>query len=455
VAGDPLMMPLIAIASSGSIYGDDMVFEITTNTTPQTIAITCQDVGVFNAVIDWGDSKPDSIITAYNDPDLEHIYDTIAPYTVRISGAFPNIYVNNNGTYKYRYTKLYQLGDTGLLTMERAFYGCLNLDAPAFENGVNNTSAATNMSYAFYDCTGMTTAPDTSGWDTSAVTDMTYTWRDCNSLTSPPDVSNWDTALVTHMSGMWYECESLTSPPDVSGWDTGEVIFMTRMFSDCRAMIDAPDVSDWDTSKCTGFAWMWYAALAMTSTPDVSLWETGAALTMEGMFDNMSKIVVPPDVSSWDVSAVTDMERIFQANLKITTAPDVALWDVSNVISFKDAFSGNPVMATAPAVAGWVTTSAESFYGIFYNTQVMPSVDISGWDVSSATNLDNLFFNAAGLSVAHYDATLIAWNAQSVNSGLEVHFGPSKYTNSGAALAARSDLEANPNLWNITDGGPA
>ena len=60
-------------------------------------------------------------------------------------------------------------------------------------------------------------------------------------------------------------------------------------------------------------------------------------------------------------------------------------------------------------------------------------------------------------STANYDALLIAWNAQDLNTGVTIHFGDqTNYTAGGTAAAARANLvDAGEHNWTITDGGTA
>jgi surface protein len=68
-----------------------------------------------------------------------------------------------------------------------------------------------------------------SDWDTSAVTNASSMFYECSALTTPPDVSDWDASQVTDMSYMFYGCTSLASP-DVSRWPIGRTCDTTRMF---------------------------------------------------------------------------------------------------------------------------------------------------------------------------------------------------------------------------------
>ena len=100
------------------------------------------------------------------------------------------------------------------------FYGMQNLK---FISGLSylNTSAVTDMSYMFYDCSGLTSL-DLSSFSTSKVTKMSYMFEDCSSLTSL-DLSSFNTSKVTNMSYMFDGCSGLKSL-DLSYFNTRALI---------------------------------------------------------------------------------------------------------------------------------------------------------------------------------------------------------------------------------------
>jgi hypothetical protein len=62
-------------------------------------------------------------------------------------------------------------------------------------------------------------------------------------------------------------------------------------------------------------------------------------------------------------------------------------------------------------------------------------------------------FAEAGLSTTNYDALLVSWSAQNVQSEVEFHAGSSTYS-AGPPAAARQTLVGALG-WTITDGGLA
>ena len=61
-------------------------------------------------------------------------------------------------------------------------------------------------------------------------------------------------------------------------------------------------------------------------------------------------------------------------------------------------------------------------------------------------------FAGCQLSTASYDAALIAWSQQNVQSGVRLDVPLSQYS-AGAATTARGVLTSAPNNWTIIDGG--
>jgi surface protein len=179
----------------------------------ETITIPTQNIGTFNAVVDWGDSSPPETITAYN--GFSHVYDDIGEYTISITGTFPNIYMFGDAANAAKLKKVLNLGTVGWTALNKAFRGCNNLTE--FTAGSTDTSSVTALEQMFAFCFGLTSL-DLSSFDTSAVTNMTQMFYLCSSLASV-DVSSFDTSSVANMSNLFNNCPTLTSMVGVEDWD--------------------------------------------------------------------------------------------------------------------------------------------------------------------------------------------------------------------------------------------
>jgi len=265
-------------ASAGSLYGNDMVLVMATTTPDETVTIPCQNVGIFDASIDWGDGST-SAITAYNDADLAHVYADADDHIIRISETFPNIFFNNGGD-RLKLKKVLQLGSTGLTRLDSAFRGCSNMTE--FLGGVVDTSAVTNMGFMFYSCSSLTTL-DVSGFNTSAVTNMRYMFNSCSSLTTL-DVSGFNTSAVTNMGFMFYSCSSLTTL-DVSGFNTSAVTNMRYMFNSCSSLLDAA-IDGWNIEAVANFADFMTGVTLPTARYDATLIAWDAQNPIDGLSVN-------------------------------------------------------------------------------------------------------------------------------------------------------------------------
>ena len=96
-----------------------------------------------------------------------------------------------------------------------------------------DTSAVTDMSYMFYNCSNLTTL-NLSNFDTSAVTNMSYMFDGCSNLTTL-DLSSFNTSSVTNMNGMFGYCKKLTTL-DLSSFNTSAVTNMYSTFYDCTSL---------------------------------------------------------------------------------------------------------------------------------------------------------------------------------------------------------------------------
>ena len=445
------------------------IFKVTTTSSPQTFTIPCQNIGTFNATVDWGDGGPTSSITTYNDADLAHSYATAGQYTITITGTFPNIYFNNTGD-KLLVDEVVDLGDVGWTRLDRAFWGCSNMTA--FDVGTADTSGVTDMQTMFTGCSGLTsldltgldtssvtnmyamfhtctnlTFLDVTGFNTSLVTNMRYMFHNCSSLTSL-NVTSFDTSTVTSMQAMFYLSSSLTSL-DVSGFNTASVTAMQSIFQECSSLTSL-DVSSFNTASVTTMENMFFGCTGLTSLDlsgfntanvttmrsmfqscssltslDVSGFDTSSVTTMQGMFNNCSSLT-SLDVSRFNTANVTIMQGMFY-NCSSLTSLDVSGFDTSNVTGMALMFYSCTNL-TSLDVSNWDTSSVTTMQQMFYNCTNLTGLQISGWDVSSVTDGTSFLSGANNaLSTQEYNNTLRAWSQQSVQSGVTWHFGDATY----------------------------
>ena len=334
----PIIRPIIRSVIRGVTEGlgavtTDFVFIMATTGAAETVTIPCQNIGTFDAVIDWGDGST-SEITTYNDADLAHEYADAADHTIRISGTFPNIYFNKVGD-KLKLKEVVNLGKVGWTKFNRAFRGCTNLIS--FTAGNCDTSLVDNMSYMF-DGVGCTDL-DLTAFNTSSVTDMSnmfYLAVDLATL----NVSSFDTSAVTGagFAAMFEECHSILAL-DLSSFNTELSTSMATMFHRCT-VLHTVDATSFNTAAVTTMYKMIRLCPALTLM-DLSGFNTALVENMELMLNTCG--LTDPEIDGWDIESVTNFTSFLYGSTIVTSRYDATLiaWDAQEMVDSLSLHFGN------------------------------------------------------------------------------------------------------------------
>jgi surface protein len=229
--------------------------------------------------------------------------------------------------------------------------------------------------------------------------------------------ADWGDGNLEYVEG---DGAAKTHTYDTAGTYTVKILTPTGTFSGLRfnnggdkaKLLDVTQCGCLDISTTAAFKGCSNLTWTATDAPNIST---------TTLFDTFSVCLnFSGSVGNWDVGSVTNFATMFyfcgQFNQNLSS------WDMSSA------------------------TNISNMLGFCANFDQ----DLSSWDITSVTNATN-FYRSATLSTANYDAILIGWAAQVVNSGVSISFGSSTYTLGGAAEAARDSLIGDG--WTITDGG--
>ena len=278
-----ILSPRIANTSAADSVNTSFDMTVRTTAANEAFTIPCQNVGTFNATINWGDGSS-STIAAYNDADLVHTYASAGDHSISISGTFPNIFFNNTGVHRSKVIAVTNLGQVGWQSFDRAFNGCDNMTS--FTSGVTDISAVTHLKQMFYNCSNLTSV----------------------------DLSTLNTSSTTHMNHMFYGCSNLAGTLNVSNLDTSSVLYMRSLFANCFKLTTI-NVSNWDTSSVTDMQYMFY--------------QTGRDTT--GTFD----VVGVENFNIEGLTLASSIGSIMQYTLIPTARYDALLinWDAQNPLN--------------------------------------------------------------------------------------------------------------------------
>jgi hypothetical protein len=222
----PLHRQLAAgMRAAGGSAVEPLTFTFNIASDGETLTIPCQNVGTFDAVLDWGDGST-SEITAYNDADLAHVYATAGEYDVTVTGAFDNIYFNAAGD-RLKLIGMDGDGNSVLQTVSFAWRGCSNLTSfPLID-----ASYLEDFTRTWDGCSSLTSFPII---DTSSGLSFANAWLSCSSLTSFPPI---DTSSATSFSNTWNGCSSLTSFPLI---EIPSCLTFNNAWRNCSNLADFP-----------------------------------------------------------------------------------------------------------------------------------------------------------------------------------------------------------------------
>ena len=420
-------------------------------------------------------SSPSTIITTLSGVTGNATFAALTEntaYEIKISGAFPRIYMNGGGQ-KLKLKKITQWGNNAWTSFNNAFSGCATLNITATDvpilTGVTdmssmfascsilngpanigtwNTSTIINMKYMFSAAAAFN--QNINSWNTGSVTDMTGMFG--GTLAFNHSLNNWNTSSVTDMSGMFMSSGAFNS--GINNWDTSAVTNMAGMFQ--STVLFNQSIDNWNTAAVTDMGNMFYGAKAYNQS--MNNWDTGSVTNMNSMF--RESLVFNGDIGNWDTSAVTEMGSMFYKATNFNKP--IGDWNIEAVQTAMHMFE----LASSfnQPLGDWNPISMWNMSFMFQQASAF-NQDIGNWNVSSVLHLDAMFKQATsfdhdlagwaetlnpavngnssfggflencGMSAANYDATLIGFNESGPN-GISIGAAGLFYCNEGAAARA-------------------
>ena len=358
-------------------------------------------------------------------------------------GVSPQYFISNGST-NYSIKSIKEIGrkDKMILLLEKNDVVDLSQTAPnqfVFTIDTENTSSGSSLNTQFM-------MPLVSSGSYNA----TVNWGDGSSDT----ITSYNQQEVTHTYSSAGQYE-ISIEGTLQGWQ----------FNNAGDKLKMLDVKQWgvlDLSTHSAFYGCTNLDASATDAPTVSStsfysmfrnctnfngaignWDISTVNILGSCFVDNSTF--NQSLNNWNVSSVTNMNSIFK-NCK-TFDQDLNSWDTSNVENMGFMFSG--CSQFNGDIYSWDTSTVENMTSMLYNCDLFDQ-SLAAWEIDSVTNFTNFMQNATGLSTSNYDATLISWSNQFVNSGLSINFGGSQFTES--AYASRFSL-IEDDAWTIVDGG--
>lgn len=396
------------------------------------ITIPTDPFGTYNYSVDWGDGNISTGVTG----DITHTYAIPGIYTVSITDTFPRIYFGAHISDpsgrpwpdREKILTIEQWGDNQWESMQSAFWGCINLqgnfsDSPNLSN-VQSTAGMFASNHRFNHPVG--------NWDVSNVEDMNYMFYE-NTIFNQ-DITTWDVSKVEDFSSMFVRAFNFNQ--NIGVWDIGSAEKTNHMFYE--ATIFNQDISSWDTQNVTDMTAMFLEAVSFNQ--NIGSWNVGQVTTMSSMFLRATSF--NQNIGGWNTSNVREMAHMFGGTTSFNQ--DIGNWNTGSVFTMRSMFSG---AIFNQDISGWDTGNVLYMDFMFYDALNFDQ-NIGSWNVTNVTNATHMFTGLT-LSTVNYDALLIGWDAQNLNSNVSFSGGNSQYC---AGEAARANMISSDG-WTISDGG--
>lgn len=165
------------------------------------------------------------------------------------------------------------------------------------------------------------------------------------------------------------------------------------------------------------------------------------ANTADDVFRESSKLT---SVDQWGSIVWTSMEGAFGGCNNMTFAFDIDIPNFNKVKNMSSMFFRATSFNTS--LSSWDVSCTSDMSQMFFEASSF-NQDIGKWDVSEATTMQNMFFNASAFSDTNYDALLIGWSQQTLQSDVVFGAPPVAYC---LGLDGKNILTSAPNNWVIS-----
>ena len=259
-----------------------------------------------------------------------------------------------------------------------------------------------------------------SPFELPLVSNGTYDFTvDWGDGSEPDDINTWDDSAKNHnYAGSGPYTITITG--QIEGWQFDNNVYAPAMRT----------VSKWGPLKLGNNGSYFYGCDAMTVTATDVL-DTSGITNMANAFRNCVSMVTVPSMNSWDMSSVTDMSYMLGGYLVHHQYfnQDISNWDTSNVTNMQEMFFN--ARDFNQNIGGWNVEKVESIYRMFWYCYAF-NQPIGAWTTSALTTVASAFQGSG------FNQPLDNWDMSNVEDTTSMF---------NSALAFNQDL----NSWDVSN----
>jgi len=377
--------------------------------------------------IDWGDGEVEKVSNDFP----SHTYSANSDFTIKILGKFTTFDNYNEGGYgdsDMMFKAVVQLGHS---EMDIINFGAADELTHFITKPTDRIGNFVSMENMFAHCDSLTTV-DLSNIDLSNVVNVKSAFLSCYELNSLL-FNTANTVAPTDMSRMFHNCRELPGTLDLSNWDLSNVTSMRDAFSRCSLLEGVVFNPNTSTQSLVDLSFAFYST--GIENLDLTMFDLENVTTMDSAFKTNYSLLSLVFKPTTNTSSLTSAPSIFESTSRLTHL-DVSMFDFSKLRFLRYAFYGQTHMeyldlgdnAHAPLCEDLYSTfrSFGSFtssgnggvingidnllsnmstnpgslnaYFAFAEAHIKDSLDLSNWDLSRFSNIEG-FFNTAVIPV--------------------------------------------------------
>ena len=194
-------------------------------------------------------------------------------------------------------------------------------------------------------------------------------------------------------------------------------------------------------------AWTGADKLTTASTPDETTWNLTGLVSVSGMFNGASILTsVPSDIPT----GVTDMGYMFTSS---AFNGDISNWDVSNVTDMNNMFLD--ASQFNQDISGWIVSNVTDMENMFRSATAFNNGDTGdngtkplswGGNTSNVTDMNNMFLDAS-----QFNQDISSWTTSSVTGMSGMFFNAAIFNNGDTGDNGTKPLSWGGNTSNVTD----
>ncbi len=222
--------------------------------------------------------------------------------------------------------------------------------------------------------------------------------------TNKPDYCKFGMGMTPEEAGKPYKDE--LAYVDLSGLDISTYTEFGNMFRNRKNLTTIVGMDNWDTSKITDMSFM-FNGTKFSHVEQLKNWNLANVTDTTGMFHGTPIPSVEP-LKNWNVSKLVKMGSMFSYCANVTDWSSISGWNVSSVKDMNNLFAGTK-LADDSAFQNWDVSNVTNMYRMFANTSLQ-FVDLANWDVSKVINMGGMFNGSAITSVdslANWDVSKV------------------------------------------------